>query len=104
MLVAVNWSLKKRQPEVEPENIEPWLNYPIDLPKKKVKPKKRKWLEKEPDPIPLPEEADWTKDTHYDPNEYVSPAKTIEQEVDDLQHKPLNSLDRLNKKYGDPNS
>lgn len=104
MLVAVNWSLKKRQPEVEPENIEPWLNYPIDLPKKKVKPKKRKWLEKEPDPIPLPEEADWTEDTHYDPNEYVSPAKTIEQEVDDLQHKPLNSLDRLNKKYGDPNS
>jgi flagellar basal body-associated protein FliL len=103
MLVAVNWSLKKRQPEVEPENIEPWINYPIDLPKKKVKPKKRKWLEKEPDPTPLPEAADWVEDTHYDPNEYVSPAKTIEEEVDAL-NKPLNSLDRLNKKYGDPNS
>jgi hypothetical protein len=32
-------------------------------------------------------------------NEYVSPAKTIEQEIDELQHKPLNSLDRLNTKY-----
>ena len=97
MLVAVNWSLKKRQPE--PKSI-----VPLEVRKSTPKPKKRKWLEKEPDPIPLPEEADWTEDTHYDPNEYVSPAKTIEQEVDDLQHKPLNSLDRLNKKYGDPNS
>ena len=101
MLVAVNWSLKKRQPEVEPENIEPWINYPIDLPKKKVKPKKRKWLE--PEPTPLPEAADWDEDV-IKPDEYVSPAKTIEQEVDDLNHKPLNSLDRLNQKYGDPNS
>jgi hypothetical protein len=98
MLVAVNWSLKKRQPEVEPENIEPWLNYPIDLPKKKVKPKKRKWLEKEPDPAPLPEVED-----RYDPDEYVSPAKTIEQEVDEL-NKPLNSLERLKQKYGEPNT
>lgn len=97
MLVAVNWSLKKRQPEPKPI-------VPLEVRKSTPKPKKRKWLEKEPDPIPLPEEADWTEDTHYDPNEYVSPAKTIEQEVDDLQHKPLNSLDRLNKKYGDPNS
>ena len=104
MLVAVNWSLKKRQPEVEPENIEPWINYPIDLPKKKVKPKKRKWLESELDPAPLPEPADPIEDTHYDPNEYISPAKTIEEEVDELQHKSLNSLDRLNKKYGDLNS
>ena len=103
MLVAVNWSLKKRQPEVEPENIEPWLNYPIDVPKKKVKPKKRKWLEKESDPIPLPEEASWDEDV-IKPDEYISPSKTIEEEVDELQHKPLNSLDRLNKKYGDPNS
>jgi len=103
MLVAVNWSLKKRQPEVEPENIEPWLNYPIDLPKKKVKPKKRKWLEKEPDPIPLPEVTGQQEDP-IDPDMYVSPSKTIEQEVDDLNHKPLNSLDRLNKKYGNPNS
>ena len=74
MLVAVNWSLKKRQPEVEPENIEQWINYPIDLPKKKVKPKKRKWLE--PEPTPLPEEADWDEDV-IKPDEYVSPSKTI---------------------------
>jgi flagellar basal body-associated protein FliL len=97
MLVAVNWSLKKRQPEVEPENIEPWLNYPIDLPKKKVKPKKRKWLEPEPESTSLPEPED-----RYDPDEYVSPAKTIEQEVDEL-NKPLNSLERLKQKYGEPN-
>ena len=103
MLVAVNWSLKKRQPEVEPENIEAWLDYPIDVPKKKVKPKQRKWLEKEPEPTPLPEEASWDEDV-IKPDEYVSPSKTIEEEVDELQHKPLNSLDRLNKKYGDPNS
>jgi flagellar basal body-associated protein FliL len=102
MLVAVNWSLKKRQPEVEPENIEAWLDYPIDVPKKKVKPKQRKWLEKESDPIPLPEEASWDEDV-IKPDEYHSPSKTIEEEVDAL-NKPLNSLDRLNKKYGDPNS
>lgn len=115
MLVAVNWSLKKTSPKVEePEDLEPWINYPIDPPKKKSKPRKRKWLEKEPDPTPLPEEADWPEDridtiaqngndgTHYDPNEYVSPAKTIEQEVDEL-NKPLNSLDRLKQKYGEPN-
>lgn len=31
MLVAVNWSLKKSQPKVEePEDLEPWLNYPIN--------------------------------------------------------------------------
>lgn len=87
MLVAVNWSLKKSQPKVEPEDLEPWLNYPIDPPKKK-KPRKRKWLE--PDPTPLPEEADWDEsriDTvaqngnhglHYEdsinPDEYISPA------------------------------
>lgn len=102
MLVAVNWSLKKRQPEVEPEelpeDLSPWLNYPIDLKKPKRKPRKRKWLE--PDPVPLPEEAEWNDGTHYDPDEYVSPSKTIEQEVDELNHKPLNSLERLNKKYG----
>lgn len=103
MLVAVNWSLKKRQPEVEPENIEPWLNYPIDLPKKKVKPKKRKWLEKEPEPIPLAEVTGQQEDP-IDPDMYVSPSKTIEQEIEELNHKPLNSLDRLNKKYGNPDS
>lgn len=32
-------------------------------------------------------------------NEYVSPSKTIEEEVDELNHMPLNSLDRLNEKY-----
>lgn len=102
MLVAVNWSLKKRQPEVEPEelpeDISQWINYPIDIKKPKRKPRKRKWLEKEPDPTPLPEAADWPED----PNEYVSPAKTIEQEVDEL-NKPLNSLERLKQKYGEPN-
>lgn len=116
MLVAVNWSLKKRQPEVEPEelpeDISQWINYPIDIKKPKRKPRKRKWLEKEPDPTPLPEAADWPEDridaiahngndgTHYDPNEYVSPAKTIEEEIDAL-NKPLNSLDRLKSKYGE---
>jgi len=102
MLVAVNWSLKKRHPEVEPEelpeDISQWINYPIDIKKPKRKPRKRKWLEKEPDPTPLPEAADWPED----PNEYVSPAKTIEQEVDEL-NKPLNSLERLKQKYGEPN-
>lgn len=128
MLVAVNWSLKKRQskyppePIVEKENdpevvkayadslagrveddLQKWKDYPIDPVKKpfphkilrQPKPKKRKWLEKEPDAVPLPEAADWPED----PNEYVSLAKTIEQEVDEL-NKPLNSLERLNKKYG----
>jgi hypothetical protein len=37
-------------------------------------------------------------------NEYDSPSKTIEQEVDDLNQKPLNSLDRLKRKYGNPDS
>jgi hypothetical protein len=32
-------------------------------------------------------------------NEYNSPSKTIEEEVDELNHKPLNSLDRLKQKY-----
>ena len=113
MLVAVNWSLKKTSPKVEEsEDLEPWLNYPIDPdPIKKPalhkilrphKPKKRKWLEKEPDPTPLPEEADWDEDV-IKPDEYVSPSKTIEQEVDELNN-PLNSLDRLNQKYGEPNT
>jgi hypothetical protein len=107
MLVAVNWSLKKRQPEVE-DDLQKWKDYPIDPdPVKKPfphkilrqpKPKKRKWLEPEPEPTPLPEAADWSED----PNEYVSPAKTIEQEVDEL-NKPLNSLERLKQKYGEPN-
>jgi len=110
MLVAVNWSLKKRQPEVEePEDLEKWMNYPINPdPVKKPfphkilrqrKPKKRTWLEPEPEPTPLPEEASWDEDV-IKPDEYVSPSKTIEQEVDELNDKPLNSLDRLKNKYG----
>jgi len=151
MLVAVNWSLKKRQPKYPPEpivekendpevvkgytdslagrtpegwhqewipNSEAWPPYEPDFPEvkeepvKKAKRKKRKWLE--PEPPPLPEEASWDKDrmdtiaqngndgTHYDPDEYVSLAKTIEQEVEEL-NKPLNSLERLKQKYGEPN-
>ena len=108
MLVAVNWSLKKTSPKVEtPKPIPPVS----PTPQKTIKPRKRKWLEKEPDPTPLPEAADWDEDRidtvaqngndglHYDPDEYVSPSKTIEQEVDELNNKPLSSLDRLNRKY-----
>ena len=85
---------------------------PKEPPKKKRKPRKRTWLE--PEPTPLPEAADWDEDRidtvaqngndglHYEeainPDEYVSPAKTIEQEIDEL-NVPTNSLDRLNKKY-----
>ena len=126
MLVAVNWSLKKRQPEVE-DDLQKWKDYPINpdpitkpFPHKilrRPKPKKRVWLEKEPDATPLPEAADWPEDDnrvdtigqngndglHYEdtinPDEYVSPAKSIEQEVDDLNKKPLSSLERLNRKY-----
>jgi len=109
MLVAVNWSLKKRQPEVE-DDLQKWKDYPINpdpitkpFPHKilrQPKPKKRKWLE--PEPTPLPEAADWDEDV-IKPDEYVSRSKTIEQEVDEL-NKPLNSLDRLNQKYGDSTS
>jgi hypothetical protein len=125
MLVAVNWSLKKRRPEEArkffdrgneiakalDENNHKWIDYPI---KKKPKPRKRKWLE--PEPTPLPEAADWDEDRidtvaqngndglHYEdtikPDEYVSPAKTIEEEIDAL-NKPMNSLERLNRKYGE---
>jgi len=110
MLVAVNWSLKKRPPEGwkqvwQPVSEDPWHDEPpiastIDPVKKpfphkilrQSKPKKRIWLDKEPEPAPLPEEA-------IKPDEYISPSKTIEQEVDELQQKPLNSLDRLSQKY-----
>ena len=114
MLVAFNWSLKKTSPKAEePENLEPWLNYPIDLdPIKKEtphkilrqrKPKKRTWLDKDPEPTSIPEATEWEADV-IKPDEYISPSKTIEQEVDELQHKPLNSLDRLQQKYGNPDS
>jgi len=110
MLVAVNWSLKKRPPEGwkqvwQPVSEDPWHDEPpiastIDPVKKpfphkilrQSKPKKRIWLDKEPEPAALPEEA-------IKPDEYISPSKTIEQEVDELQQKPLNSLDRLSQKY-----
>jgi hypothetical protein len=117
MLVAVNWSLKKRQPEGwkqvwQPVSEDPWHDEPpiastIDPVKKpfphkilrQPKPKKRKWLEPESEPTPLPEEASWDEDV-IKPDEYVSPSKTIEQEIDELNDKPLNSLDRLKNKYG----
>lgn len=129
MLVAVNWSLKKTPPKVEADEgweqvwqpkSEAWPPYEPNFPEikeepKKKKPKKRTWLEKEPEPTPLPEAADRDEDRidtvsqndndglHYEdsinPDEYVSPSKTIEQEVDDLNHKPLSSLERLNRKY-----
>jgi hypothetical protein len=116
MLVAVNWSLKKRQPEGwkqvwQPVSEDPWHDEPpiastIDPVKKPFphkilrqrKPKKRVWLEPEPEPTPLPEEASWDEDV-IKPDEYVSPSKTIEQEIDELNDKPLNSLDRLKNKY-----
>lgn len=134
MLVAVNWSLKKSQPkdkirrdglhqEWVPDT-EAWPPYELSItpavkeaPKKK-KPRKRKWLE--PEPTPLPEEAEWDEDRidtvaqngndglHYEdsinPDEYISPSKSVEEEVEELNNKPLNSLDRLNQKYGKSNS
>jgi hypothetical protein len=116
MLVAVNWSLKKRQPEVEPPKKEGWHQEWI--------PDSEVWPKYELDGGPLTEEqlaniqgeANKTWSIGAPPerlfeepslginiNEYHSPSKTIEEEVDAL-NKPLNSLDRLNKKYGDPNS
>ena len=49
-------------------------------------------------PPPPPEPKEQSLGTNI--NEYDSPSKSIEQEVDDLNTKPLNSLDRLNNKYG----
>ena len=118
MLVAVNWSLKKRQPKVE--QTEGW--------KQEWVPDTEAWPPYNPD---FPDFTEWPEDDnrvdivgqngndgiHYDEiiptapppppeepslginiNEYDSPAKTIEQEVDEL-NQPTNSLDRLNKKY-----
>lgn len=106
MLVAVNWSLKKSQPEPKPivpneTTIKAILE--ARSTKRTPKPKKRKWLEKEPEPTPLPEVTGQQEDP-IDPDMYVSPSKTIEQEIEELNHKPLNSLDRLNKKYGNLDS
>jgi hypothetical protein len=98
MLVAVNWSLKKRQPEVvPPKNPDPITKpFPHKI-LRQPKLKKRVWLEKEKDPIP-PVKVEQYEDT-IKPDEYVSPSKTIEQEVDELNNKPLSSLERLNRKY-----
>jgi hypothetical protein len=140
MLVAVNWSLKKRQPKVE--SPEGWEQ--VWQPKSEAWPEWNAEATEDFDPRPTEDKQDaswsvgpppdWTDQDdnradiigqngndgdHYDEvatappprpeepslgvniNEYDSPSKTIEQEVDDLQNKPLNSLDRLNKKYGD---
>jgi hypothetical protein len=49
-------------------------------------------------PPPAPEQSSLGTNI----NEYDSPSKTIEQEVDELNNKPLNSLDRLSSKYPAP--
>jgi len=143
MLVAVNWSLKKRQPKVEspegweqvwqPKSENPWADWD-DSPKATEDFDPRPTEDKQDTSWSVGPPPDWTDQDdnradiigqngndgdHYDEvatappprpeepslgvniNEYDSPSKTIEQEVDDLQNKPLNSLDRLNKKYGD---
>jgi len=143
MLVAVNWSLKKRQPKVEspegweqvwqPKSENPWADWD-DSSKATEDFDPRPTEDKQDISWSVGPPPDWTDQDdnradiigqngndgdHYDEvatappprpeepslginiNEYDSPSKTIEQEVDELQHKPLNSLDRLNKKYGD---
>jgi len=143
MLVAVNWSLKKRQPKVEspegweqvwqPKSENPWADWD-DSSKATEDFDPRPIEDKQDISWSVGPPPDWTDQDdnradiigqngndgdHYDEvatapppppeepslgvniNEYDSPSKTIEQEVDDLQNKPLNSLDRLNKKYGD---
>ena len=148
MLVAVNWSLKKRQPKVEKPEVH--LAGGDDEPEhgaftpnwhQEWVPDSEAWPPYEPNfPDPVePAKADWPDDDdrvdiigsngndglHYEDtiptppppapevkepslgvniNEYISPSKTIEAEVDELNHKPLNSLDRLKNKYGDPSS
>ena len=123
MLVAVNWSLKKTQPKVEPPKEEGW--HQEWVPDTEAwPPYEPDFLDEEPPKTEWPDEDDrvdiigsnGNDGLHYDIptapppppeepslginiNEYNSPSKTIEQEVDELQHKPLNSLDRLNTKY-----
>ena len=131
MLVAVNWSLKKRQPKVEkPEgwhqewvpDSEAWPPYEPNFPDP-VEPAKADWPDDDDrvdiigsngndglhyedtiptPPPPAPEVKEPSLGVNI--NEYISPSKTIEAEVDELNHKPLNSLDRLKNKYGDPSS
>jgi len=133
MLVAVNWSLKKRQsnyppdPIVEKENDPEVVKaYTDALAGRSPEGWHQEWV---PDTEAWPEDRidtisqNGNDGIHYDEapetiptppppappkeqslgtniNEYDSPSKTIEQEVDELNKKPLNSLDRLNNKYG----
>lgn len=132
MLVAVNWSLKKRRPEDDrdtqlakdlseaevPEGwqqvweptTEQWPPYEPDfLDPEPEEPPKTEWTIGEPPEWPVDDNRvdtigqNGNDGLHYEdiiqPDEYVSPAKTIEQEVDAL-NKPMNSLERLNRKYG----
>jgi hypothetical protein len=123
MLVAVNWSLKKRQSKVVHEgwhhemvpDTESWPEWNAEVtedfdPRPTEAKQDISWsVGPPPDwandevatapPPPPPEESSLGINI----NEYHSPSKTIEEEVDAL-NKPLNSLDRLNKKYGGPNS
>jgi len=115
MLVAVNWSLKKRQSKYPPEPIVEKENDPEIVKAytdslagrtpegwhQEWVPDSESWPEYEPDEVPTapppPEKTEPAVGINI--NEYISPSKTIEQEVDEL-NKPLNSLDRLNNKYG----
>ena len=127
MLVAVNWSLKKRQPKIEgwrqewvPDS-EAWPEWedsthnPLSW---SIKPPPT-WTDEDDKradiigqngndgdhydevptaPPPPPEKKEPSLGVNID--EYISPSKTIEQEIDEL-NKPLNSLDRLKRKYGE---
>ena len=153
MLVAVNWSLKKRQSKYPPDPIVEKENDPqivkdyTDMLAGRMNegwhqewvPDTEAWPPYDPDflndvditegkqDISWPDDNDPRVDIvgqngndglHYEDtiptapppppeepslginiNEYDSPSKTIEQEVDELNHPPLNSIDRLNKKY-----
>lgn len=133
MLVAFNWSLKKSQPKVDGwheewvPDTEAWPPYEPDFPEEK--PKKEEWTIGPPPEWPEDDNRadivgqNGNDGLHYDEvptapppppprepslganiNEYDSPSKTIEQEVDDLNQRPLNSLNRLNRKYGNPDT
>ena len=149
MLVAVNWSLKKRQPKYPPEPIvekendpEVVKGYTDSLAGRTPEGWHQEWVpDSEAWPSYNPEKEEWSvgpppvwpedderadivgqngnDGLHYDEvptapppppdetepsvginiNEYNSPSKTIEQEIDEL-NKPLSSLERLNNKYG----
>jgi len=143
MLVAVNWSLKKRQSKYPPEPIvekendpEVVKGYTDSLAGRTPEgwhqewiPDSEAWPPYEPN-FPDADEDDKRADIighngndgiHYDEvptapppspkkkepslgvniDEYISPSKTIEEEIDEL-NKPLNSLNRLSNKYPTP--